>query len=128
MNIHAAIAVPLDFAQIEKGVSARKVQALVREGALLLEDVYGAIPERTFKRRLAEKEPLRLDEADAIGRFLRVGAIAEWALGDRKSARLFLDSPNPVLGNRIPRKMARTDAGGREVEALLYRFVAGDPA
>lgn len=128
MNIHAAIAVPLNLAAIEKGVSARKVQALVRDGALLLEDVYDAIPERTFKRRLAAKEPLRIDEADAIGRLLRVGALCEWALGDRRSARLFLDSPNPVLGNRTPRKMSRTDAGAREVEALLYRFVAGDPA
>lgn len=126
MNVHAAITVPLDYAAIEKGVSAREVQALLRKGVLTVEDVYSAIPERTFKRRLAEKAMLKLEEADAIGRLLRVDALARWAFRDDAMAREFLDLPNPALGNRVPRAMAHTDAGAREVEALLYRFVAGD--
>lgn len=126
MNIHAAISVPLDYEAIEKGVSAREVQVLVRKGVLTAEAVYSAIPERTFKRRLAEKAKLKLEEADAIGRLLRVDALARWAFGDEAMARQFLDAANPALGNRTPRLMAHTDAGAREVEALLFRFVAGD--
>lgn len=128
MNILAAIVDPLNYAALEKGISARAVQALIRKGALRLDDVYSAIPERTFKRRLADEAALRMDEADAIARMVRTVALAAWAMGDRKSGQLFLDQPNPALGNRVPRKMALTDAGAREVEALLYRFVAGDPA
>ena len=126
MNIHAAITVPLDYAAIEKGVSAREVQALMRKGMLAPEDVYRAIPERTFKRRLADKAKLKLKEADAIGRLLRIDALARWAFGDDAMAREFLGSANPALGNRIPHVMAHTDAGARGVEALLFRFVAGD--
>jgi uncharacterized protein (DUF2384 family) len=81
------------------------VQALVRKGMRALEDVYRTIPERTFKRRLAAKAKLKLEEADAIGRLLRVDALAQWAFGDETMA---------------------LDAGAREVEALLFRFVAGD--
>ncbi len=127
MNIHpAAIADPLDYEAIEKGVSARQVQELIRKGALAREDLFRAIPERTFKRRLAARGKLRLEEADAIARILRVNALAQWAFQDETAARAFLDLPNPALKNRMPRMMAQTDAGAREVEALLHRFVYGD--
>ena len=126
MNIHAAISTPLDYASIEKGLSAQKVQDLMRSGALAKEDVFRAIPERTFKRRLEAKGKLRLEEADAIARILRMNAMAQWAFGDKSDAQRFLDLPNPMLANRIPRIMARTDAGAREVEAVLQRFVHGD--
>ena len=128
MNIHAAISVPLDYQAIEKGISAQDVKTLIRKGALAPEDLYRAIPERTFKRRLADKAKLKIEEADAIARILRVNALARWAFDDEDGARQFLDTANPALGNRIPRVMAATDAGAREVEALLYRFTAGDYA
>jgi putative toxin-antitoxin system antitoxin component (TIGR02293 family) len=127
MNIHPSVPTPLDYKAIEKGVSAREVEALIRKGALDAEDVYRAIPERTFKRRLAGKAKLRIEEADAIARILRVNALARWAFdNDEESARFFLSTANPMLGDRTPRVMAATDAGAREVEALLFRFAAGD--
>jgi len=127
MNIHStAIAIPLDYASLEKGVSALKVQKLIRKGVLAQEDVFRAIPERTFKRRLAEKGKLRIEEADAIARILRINALARWAFDEADAAREFLNLPNPALADRVPRVMAQTDAGAREVEALLHRFVAGD--
>jgi putative toxin-antitoxin system antitoxin component (TIGR02293 family) len=128
MNIHAAINIPLDYERIEKGVSAASVWALVKKGEIAREDVYRVIPERTFKRRLAARGKLRLDEADAIARMLRVAATARWAFDNEADAKTFLDQPNPALGNRVPRVMAASDAGAREVEALLYRFVFGDYA
>jgi len=128
MNVHAVIPVPLDYARIEKGLSARKVEELIRKGTIAREDVFGAIPERTFKRRLAEKANLTLAEADAVARLLRVSALARWAFDDAAAARQFLATANPALGNRVPRLMMQTDAGAREVEALLHRFAAGDYA
>ena len=56
----------------------------------------------------------------------RVNTFAEFAFGDAEQARAFLDTENPALGNRVPRAMAHTDAGAREVETLLQRFVASD--
>lgn len=128
MTIHAAIAAPIDYDRIEKGVTAAEVQALIRKGAIAREDVYRAIPERTFKRRLAEKAALRIAEADAIARMIRINNLARWAFGEEAQARAFLDTANPALGGRVPRQMAETDAGAREVEAVLHRFVAGDYA
>ncbi len=127
MNIHARpLAAPLDYASIEKGIPARVVMDLIKKGTLAREDVFRAIPERTFKRRLAARGKLKVEEADAIGRILRVNALVQWAFQDKVEARAFLDLPNPALKSRIPRAMAQTDAGAREVEALLHRFVYGD--
>jgi putative toxin-antitoxin system antitoxin component (TIGR02293 family) len=127
MNIHArSLAAPLDYASIEKGIPARAVMDLIKKGTLAREDVFRAIPERTFKRRLAARGKLRLEEADAVARILRVNALAQWAFREEAAARAFLDLANPALKNRIPRRMAQTDAGAREVEALLHRFVYGD--
>ena len=126
MTMLDAIAVPFDYARIEQGVSAAQVQELIGKGLISREDVYRAVPERTFKRRLAEKGNLRTEEADAIARAMRVNELARWAFGEDDDARQFLHLPNPELGGRVPRVMAATDAGAREVEALLYRFAFGD--
>ncbi|WP_373502813.1 antitoxin Xre/MbcA/ParS toxin-binding domain-containing protein [Aestuariivirga sp.] len=126
MSMPQSIAVPLDYDRIERGVSAAQVQDLIRKGLISREDVYRAVPERTFKRRLAEKGNLRIEEADAIARLMRVNGLARWAFGEDEQAQQFLDLPNPVLGGRVPRMMAATDAGAREVEAVLYRFAFGD--
>lgn len=124
MNHHAPL--PSDYAQLEKGVAARLVQKFIKSGELTANDVYRVVPERTFKRRLLENAKLRLEEADAILRLLRVRASAIRAFGELKMADEFLSSVNPRLGNRVPREMAATDAGARDVEALLQRFVFGD--
>ena len=126
MTMHAAITMPLDYAQIEHGVSAVQVQDFIGKGLVSRDDVYRAVPERTFKRRLAEKGNLKTEEADAVARAMRVNALARWAFGEVEPARLFLDLPNPELGGRVPRLMAGTDAGAREVEAVLHRFAFGD--
>lgn len=126
MNARAHIAVPLAYALLEKGLSAKAVNKLIASGELLREDVYRVVPERTFKRRLSENAKLRIDEADAIARILRVRATALWAFGNAQLAAQFLGLPNPALHNHVPREMAQTDAGAREVEAHLHRFVFGD--
>jgi uncharacterized protein (DUF2384 family) len=51
--------------------------------------------------------------------------MAVWALQSKARAEVFLDSVNHALGSNVPRVMARTDAGAREVEALLIRLVHG---
>ena len=126
MNVHARIETPIDYAELEKGLPAMQVLKLIEAGKNARAEVYRIVPERTFKRRLAARAKLRLEEADAIGCLLRINALAKWAFGDDATARAFLDLANPALGNRIPQVMDLTDAGAREVEALLHRFASGN--
>jgi putative toxin-antitoxin system antitoxin component (TIGR02293 family) len=116
---------PFVHDEIVRGIAAKRVQALIDRGALAAKQVYRVIPERTFRRRLAKQEMLKTSEADAIGRLLRVTEAAERTFGHAEFARKFLSASNPALENRIPFEMAETDAGAREVEAILIRIADG---
>src|SRR4051812_40173147 len=110
---------------IVRGVPAKRVQELIDRGVLSQKAVYRAIPERTFKRRLAKRDVLKAPEADAIARLLRVTEAAFKAFGKEDFARKWLNLPVPSLNDAIPIELAETDAGAREVEAALGRFMHG---
>jgi len=116
---------PFVHDDIVRGVPAKRVQDLVDRGVLGEKTVYRVIPERTFKRRLANREVLKVPEGDAIARFLRVTDAANKAFGGEDFARKWLNLPNPALNGRIPIELAETDAGAREVEDVLGRFAHG---
>lgn len=117
---------PFVHDDIVRGIDARRVKGLVERGVLGAKQVYRVIPQRTFNRRLAERQPLKPSEADAIARLVRVTEYAEKIFGDTAFARKWLVLPNPVLKGRIPIDMAETDAGARDVEAALLHFAHGD--
>ncbi len=111
--------------EIAQGVPAQRVRALIDDGILDAKQVFRAIPERTFNRRLAGRQMLKASEADAIARYLRVTQTATDTFGDAAFARRFLNKANPALGDRVPFELAETDAGAREVEAVLTRIAHG---
>ena len=113
---------PFVHDDIVRGVPAKRVQELIDKGVLGEKTVYRAIPERTFKRRLANRDVLKVSEGDAIARLLRVTEAAFKAFGEEDFARRWLNLPNPALGSAIPIELAETDAGAREVEDVLGRF------
>jgi putative toxin-antitoxin system antitoxin component (TIGR02293 family) len=117
---------PFVHDEILHGIDAKKVKGLIDRGVLGAKQVFRVIPERTFNRRLAKREALKVPEADAIGRLLRVTEAAKKTFGDADFATKFLNLPNPALKNRIPMEMAETDAGAREVEAILLHIAYGD--
>jgi putative toxin-antitoxin system antitoxin component (TIGR02293 family) len=110
---------------IVRGVPAKRVQELIDRGVLSQKAVYRAISERTFKRRLANRDVLKAPEADAIARLLRVTEAARRAFGEEDFAQKWLNLPVPSLNGAIPIELAETDAGAREVEAALGRFMHG---
>ena len=116
---------PFLHEDIVRGVPARRVQELIDRGVLPAKAVYRVVPERTFKRRLANRETLKPSEADAVARLLRVTEVAIRVFGDVDFARKYLSLPVPPLGDKIPLELAATDAGAREVEAALMRFAHG---
>jgi len=111
--------------EIVEGVDARKVKRLMERGMLSPKQVFRVIPERTFNRRLAGAEPLKVAEADAIGRLVRVTQTANRIFRDAEFARKWLSLPNPALKDRVPMDLAETDAGAREVEIILGRIAHG---
>jgi putative toxin-antitoxin system antitoxin component (TIGR02293 family) len=110
---------------IVRGVPARRVQELIDKDVLSQKAVYRVIPERTFKRRLARRDALKASEGDAIARLLRVTKAAFKAFGEEDFARKWLNLPVPSLKGAIPIELAETDAGAREVEDVLGRFMHG---
>ena len=111
--------------KIEKGVAASVVSEIVDAEILSRGEVARLIPPRTLARRVNARERLRTEEADALGRLLRVTAQAERIFGDEDFAHKWLRLPVPSLRNRIPLELAQTDAGAREVETALIRFGHG---
>lgn len=116
---------PLTFAAVVEGLPARAVKGYIRAGRLREADVFSVVPKRTFERRLSGNQPLKLAEADAIARLLRVRDHALGTFGRAELAEEWLTLPNPELHDRVPIEMARTDLGAREVEAVLGRIEHG---
>lgn len=117
-------AVFTSFRALEQGVPSSTVRALESQG-LTRDDIRQIIPDRTLDRRIAKGEPLKIEEADGLARLLRVVNAARQVFENDANADEWLRSPNPALGDRIPIEMARTDLGGREVEAVLTRIAHG---
>ena len=116
---------PLTYEEVVEGVPARAVRELVRQGRLTEADVLAVVPKRTFERRVSMDQPLKVVEADAIARLIRVRDHARRAFDTAEQAELWLTEPNPELGGRSPIEMARTDLGAREAENVLTRFEHG---
>ncbi len=112
------------YRAVELGVPSRTLRGLEAEG-VTRDDIRMIIPDRTLERRQKLNEPLKVEEADGIARLLRVVAMARRVFEDRALADAWLRSPNPALNDAIPIRMARTDLGGREVEAVLGRMEHG---
>ncbi len=116
--------IQLSYQDMVNGVPASAISESLGKG-LTRDDIRMVIPDRTLERRIAVGAPLKIEEADGIARLARVMDHARRALGDERLANLWLRNPNPALENRVPIQMARTDLGGREVEAVLYRMEYG---
>ena len=115
----------LSYQTIKKGVTADTIMDLIGAGRLRRSDVAMVIPARTLERRLSGNQTLKIDEADAIARLVRVRDHALRVFERDDVAEEWLTLPNPELGGEIPIEMARTDIGGREVEAVLGRIEHG---
>lgn len=117
--------IELPYRVLKNGISAGIVRRLEAAKFLERDDVRPIIADRTLERRIQLNEPLRVDEADGIFRLVRVLAHAVRVFEDLALAEGWLRSPNPELDGEIPMRMAATDLGAREVEAVLTRIEHG---
>jgi putative toxin-antitoxin system antitoxin component (TIGR02293 family) len=93
--------------------TAQYVATTPRDAARLKDRL---VPPATRKRR---RSVLKAAESERVERLARVMAIAEEVWEDSEAAREFLHSSHPLLGNRSPLELARTELGARQVEELL---------
>jgi putative toxin-antitoxin system antitoxin component (TIGR02293 family) len=114
------------IARIERGLPFPELELLQDDLAIPLDALAAhlGIARATLHRRklLGRLTP---DESDKVVRYSRLLRIAIETLGDLQSARQWLGTPQLGLGERIPLEYARTEAGAREVEALLGRIEYG---
>lgn len=82
------------------------------------------VPRATRHRR---KDRLKTRESEKLERVARVVALAESVWEDRQSAREFLTTPQPGLGDAVPLELSDTELGAREVEQLLQELEYGLP-
>ncbi len=131
-RVHADILVGLGRgerrAQIEavrRGLPTASVASLVDVGRLTLEEVDRMIlPRRAFRHRLRSGR-LSPQESDRLARVVRTIAAAETTFGSVEKAALWLRRPTAILAGEAPLALLDTDAGIRDVEALLGRIDHG---
>lgn len=126
------LAPPLDPAKatalVEKGLPWPEAEFLARALALNLADfaaLAGISPPTFFRRRRQKRFPLA--ESDHIMRFARLWSLALEVFEDEEGARSWLKTPALGLRGRTPLEVAKSEAGAREVEALLQRIDYGVP-
>jgi putative toxin-antitoxin system antitoxin component (TIGR02293 family) len=110
-ELNAAVSEGLPRAALRE--AARHIAPTERESAELMHRV---VPRGTLARR---KTRLSRAESERLERYARLMALAELVWGNADDARAFLNESHPMLGDRIPIDLARTELGARMVEDLL---------
>lgn len=80
------------------------------------------ISEATYKRR---KETLSSEDSERAERLARVFATALFVWGSNNEARLFLNSPHPMLCDKTPLGVSLSEIGARRGEELLRKLFYG---
>lgn len=113
--------------QIEKGLEYSSIEHFIRKTNLQREEAISLvrISPRTLVRR-KEKGRFSLDESDRILRAARIVSQAQQLFeGDTGAANRWLKTSQAALGGATPMEYAKTEAGAREVEALIHRLEYG---
>lgn len=84
--------------------------------------LYSIVPEATYKRR---KDRLSPEESGRTERLARVYATALYVWDDAEDAKDFLMKPHPLLNNRTPIVVAKSELGAVQVIQLLWRLFYG---
>jgi putative toxin-antitoxin system antitoxin component (TIGR02293 family) len=115
------------IAYIQKGLEYGAMEHFIRNANLQREEAIGfvGISPRTLVRR-KEKGRLSPDESDRLVRAARIVSQARQLFeGDAEAANRWLKTSQPALGGTTPMDYAGTEAGAREVEALIHRLEYG---
>lgn len=128
--VMALFPIPHSFAELDElvaqGLPKGALRASVDRVCLSGEDrkklLYRIIPEATYKRR---HKSLTSDESGRAERLARIIATTEFVWSAEDDARLFLNTPHPMLKGLTPLEVSMTELGARRVEELLWKLFYG---
>ena len=115
------------IASIKRGLEYASMEHFIRKANLQRDEAIHlvGISARTLVRR-KEQGRLSPDESDRLVRAARIVSQAQQLFeGDGASANRWLKTSQPALGGATPVEYAGTEAGAREVEALIHRLEHG---
>lgn len=91
-----------------------------------MEEIYRFVtPRRTLARRIANGEPLTVEENDGALRIVRIADMAERIFGDRAVAFDWLRKPNRGMDGITPVDLLESETGARLVEQALHQIDHG---
>lgn len=117
-----------DFISIlRKGLTLRSFKSTLRQLSLSEEEAVSllGLPKRTWARRKAQGERLKLPESERVFRLARVAAMALDVLGSGEAARAWLLRESRSLGGERPIGLLDTDIGAEQVIDELRRIEHG---
>ncbi|MGK6313984.1 type II RES/Xre toxin-antitoxin system antitoxin [Neorhizobium sp. DT-125] len=82
-------------------------------------------PRRTLARRIANGEPLTVNENDGALRVVRVMELAVQVFGDPERARRWLRKPNRGMAGVVPLDLLESESGAVLVEQALHQIDHG---
>ena len=83
------------------------------------------VPERTWRRKLAERKPLTQLQSDRLFRIAQIVARATEVLGDRARAVRWMTEENRALAGARPLELLDTEIGEAQVRDVLGRIDYG---
>ena len=98
---------------------------LKQKGLTFTEMANNVISPRTLKHRNARGENLTPAETERAVRVARIIALAEEVFGKHDTALLWLRHHSDRLDGRTPMSFLNTEAGGRQIEAMLHGIAHG---
>lgn len=129
-SVMALFPIPHSFAELDDlvahGLPKEALKASVDRVCVSGDDrkklLYRIIPEATYKRR---RNHLSADESGRVERLARIFATADYVWNSEDDARVFLNTPHPMLQGRSPLDVSMTELGARRVEELLWKLYYG---
>lgn len=111
---------------LRTGLSFNSVVQLSRHTGIPLNRIFAAVnlSPRTMERRKLQNR-MTTDESQKITRFARVVALGDEVFADSSVTSQWLQRANRALNGIAPIDLLDTDAGAREVEAVLLRLEHG---
>lgn len=113
---------------IQKGLPARSIAAVCKRLSLAepqAAEALGMPLAAVARLRRSPQRRLTPAVSDRLYRMANLFAIASDILNGEDSAREWLRSPQPGLGNHVPFALVASEASAREVEDLLLRIDHG---
>lgn len=110
---------------VDKRLSPKAIDGLLRQGLTGAEAYDLIIPRRTLAHRSAKGERLSREESDRAVRVARTAAMAEIVFGEPARAWRWLRKPKERFDGRTPCEMLATEAGARLVEEMLVQLDHG---